>query len=151
MRGPRLTAYGEGRKRKALTKEAEAVNVGVTVAQNLVRVCGLALIVLGVLFWTGNALQLIAVHILLGLVLVLSLWTLAFLGARAGVSPGFVTLVFLWGLLVPVFGLTQDRLLVGDAHWVIRILHLLVGLGAIGQAEGLAARIRQAASAPVSP
>jgi hypothetical protein len=127
------------------------VNVGVTVAQNLVRVCGLALIVLGALFWTGNALQLITVHILLGLVLVLSLWTLALLAARAGVSPGLVTLVFLWGLLVPVFGLTQDRLLVGDAHWVIRILHLLVGLGAIGQAEGLSVRIRRTRSAPVSP
>ena len=33
---------------------------------------------------------------------------MAVLAARAGVSPGFVTLVFLWGLLVPVFGLFED-------------------------------------------
>jgi hypothetical protein len=119
------------------------MKMAATVAQNLVRLCGLVLIVLGLLFWTGNALTLIPVHMLVGIVLVLSLWTLAFLAARAGVTPGFVTAAFLWGLLVAAFGLTQDQLLTGDAHWVIKVLHLLVGLAAIGQGEGLAARIRQ--------
>ena len=118
-----------------------------TVAQMLVRLCGLGLIVLGILFWTGNALTLLPVHILLGLVLVLSLWTLAFIAARFGAPIGFVVVAFLWGLLVPVFGLTQTRLLTGDAHWVIQVLHLLVGLVAIGQAEGLGRRIREAAPA----
>jgi len=127
------------------------MNIAVIVAQNLVRLCGLVLIVLGALFWSGNALTLIPVHILVGLVLVLSLWTVAFLAARAGVAPGLVVLAFLWGLLVIMFGLTQDQLLTGDAHWVIRVLHLLVGLGAIGQAEGLAVRMRQARALPLRP
>jgi hypothetical protein len=127
------------------------MNMAVIVAQNLVRLCGLVLIVLGALFWSGNALTLIPVHMLVGLVLVLSLWTVAFLAARAGVAPGLVVLAILWGLLVIVFGVTQDQLLTGDAHWVIRVLHLLVGLGAIGQAEGLAVRIRQARALPVRP
>ena len=48
-------------------------------------------------------------------------------------------------------GLTQDQMLLGDAHWVIRVLHLLVGLGAIGQSEGLAVRIRRARAVPVRP
>ena len=127
------------------------MQIAVTVAQNLVRVCGLILIVLGVLFWSGNALTLIPLHILVGLVLVLALWAMAFLAARAGVRPGLVILAFLWGLLVPIFGLTQDQMLLGDVHWVIRVLHLLVGLGAIGQSEGLAVRIRQARALPVRP
>ena len=127
------------------------MQIAVTVVQNLVRVCGLILIVLGVLFWSGNALTLIPLHILVGLVLVLALWAMAFLAARAGVRPGLVILAFLWGLLVPIFGLTQDQMLLGDAHWVIRVLHLLVGLGAIGQSEGLAVRIRQARALPVRP
>ena len=127
------------------------MNIAVLVAQNLVRLCGLVLIVLGALFWSGNALTLIPVHILVGLVLVLSLWTVAFLAARAGVAPGLVVLAFLWGLLVIMFGLTQDQLLTGDPHWVIRVLHLLVGLGAIGQAEGLAVRMRQARALPLRP
>lgn len=119
------------------------------VLQNLVRVCGVVLIVLGILFWTGNAPTLIPVHMLLGLVLVLSLWALAFLAARAGAPPGQVVVAILWGLVVPALGVTQDMLLTGDAHWVIQVLHLLVGLTAIGMAEGLARRVRQAQAAAV--
>ena len=118
------------------------MKIATTVLQTLVRLAGLTLIVLGVLFWTGHALTLIPVHMLVGFVLVLSLWALAILAARAGVHPAFVALAIVWGLIVPILGLTQQRLLPGDAHWVIQVLHLLVGLGAIGQAEGLAARIK---------
>jgi hypothetical protein len=113
-----------------------------TILQILVRVAGLILIVLGVLFWTDHALTLVPVHMLVGFVLVFSLWALAVLAARAGVHLGLVALAIGWGFIVPVLGLTQERLLPGDAHWVIQVLHLLVGLGAIGQAEGLAARIK---------
>jgi hypothetical protein len=119
------------------------------VVQMLVRLCGLVLIALGILFWTGNALALVPVHMLVGLILVLSLWTLAFLAARSGAPPGFVALAFLWGLVVPVLGVTQDMLLVGGGHWLIQVLHLLVGLTAIGMAEGLGRRIRQARPAAV--
>jgi hypothetical protein len=35
-----------------------------------------------------------------------------------------------------------DRLLIGDARWVSRLFHLLAGAAAMGQAEGLAARIK---------
>jgi hypothetical protein len=113
-----------------------------TALQLLVRLDGVALIVLGTLFWTGNALDLVSVHMLLGITLVLALWTLALLAALAHVNPGLVALAFVWGLIVPILGLTQTRLLPGSAHWLIQILHLLVGLGAIGQAEGLARRIK---------
>ncbi len=113
-----------------------------TIVQVLVRVCGLALVTLGLLFWTGNARGLIPLHMLLGLVLVLALWTLAGLAARAGAPIGLVALAVVWGLIVPALGLTQAQLLPGSAHWVIQVLHLLVGLGAIAQAEGLARRIK---------
>ena len=121
-----------------------------TVAQWLVRLTGLIQIVLGLLFWTGNQLTLVPVHMLVGLILVLALWTLAFIAARSGVQPGLVVVVFLWGLLVLILGVTQDRILTGSAHWLIQVLHLLVGLAAIGQAEGLAVRIRRAAPAAVA-
>jgi hypothetical protein len=112
--------------------------------QMLVRLTGLILIVLGVSFWSGHALALISVHKQVGYVFVLSLWALAALAAGASVAPGFVALAVVWGLVVAALGMTQDRLLAGDTHWVIQVLHLLVGLGAIGLAEGLAARIKQA-------
>ena len=40
-------------------------------------------------------------------------------------------------------GLTQSQLLPGDAHWVVQVLHLLVGLVAMGLAQDLAARTRR--------
>jgi hypothetical protein len=120
-----------------------------TVAQMLVRITGLILIVLGILFWTGNAVALIPVHMLLGFVLVLSLWTLAGQAARVGVQPGLIALAIVWGLIVPIVGVTQTQLLPGNAHWVIQVLHLLLGAGAIGQAEGLAARIKKAQTSPL--
>ena len=114
-----------------------------TVIQMLVRVAGLTQIVLGVLFWIGNALTLIPLHMLIGSVLVLLLWTLAGMSLWAGVNRGRAVLAFGWGLIVVALGMTQNQILPGSAHWVIQVVHLLVGLAAIGMAEGLAAGIKQ--------
>lgn len=122
-----------------------------TVAQMLVRLTGLINIVLGVLFWTHHALTLIPVHMQVGYVFVLSLWVLALLAARAGVNPAFFGLAIVWGFLVSALGMTQDRLLVGNTHWVVQVLHLLVGMVGMGQAEGLAARIRQSLTQALQP
>ncbi len=108
----------------------------------LIRITGLIQVILGVIFWLIQNDALIPIHILVGLLLVFSLWILAFLTARAGVQRRWVLLAIFWGLIVVILGLTQDRLLPGPAHWLIQVLHLLVGLGAIGQGEGLAARFR---------
>ena len=114
-----------------------------TAAQMLVRVTFVVQLVLGVLFWTGRALDWVPLHQTIGFLLVFGLWTLAVLAARAGVRPPLVALAAVWGLVVPVLGLTQTRLLVGSAHWLIEVLHLLVGVAAVGMAEGLAARVKE--------
>ena len=112
--------------------------IGTTV-QMLIRVLGLILIILGGLFWTGHSLTLIPVHIVIGLVFVLLLWIHALLAARVKVSMGLVSVEVLWGIVVLVLGMTQGRLLPGSAHWAIQLLHLLVGVGAIGFAERVGA------------
>ena len=111
----------------------------------LVRLCGLILIILGIIFWTGHALGLILVHMVVGLLLAIALWVLAFLGARAKVSAGFVTLVAVWALIMVVFGAVQVRLMPGSAHWVIQVLHLLIGLAALGMGDQLGMRLSRAA------
>jgi len=116
----------------------------VTVVHMTLRISGVLLILLGLTFWTGNALQLIPVHEFLGFVLVLSLWALAYFGARAGVPRGIVIAAVAWGLIAPILGLTQANLLTNNWHWVIQVLHLLVGLAAIGTGEGLVQRMRRA-------
>lgn len=39
-------------------------------------------------------------------------------------------------------GLNQAQFLTGSLHWIVQVVHLLLGLGAIGQAENLAARTK---------
>jgi hypothetical protein len=56
----------------------------------------------------------------------------------------------LWRLVAPILGLTQQGLLTGNWHWTIQILHLLIGLGAIGQGENLTSRMRKVRSARVT-
>ena len=121
----------------------------VTAIQMAIRVLGVVQLVLGIAFWTGNALGLVDLHQLLGMLLVLGLWTQAVLAARAGVEPRLVALAAVWGLIVPIVGLTQTSLLTGSAHWVIQVIHLLLGLGLLALAENLATRAR-ARLAPVA-
>jgi hypothetical protein len=114
-----------------------------TAAQILVRTCGLIQISLGLLFWTGNGLALIPTHMLAGTVLVLALFALAIMGAVAGVAPGRVALAVAWGSVTLALGFTQTQLLPGSFHWLVQVLHLLLGVAAIVQAEALAAQILQ--------
>jgi hypothetical protein len=106
----------------------------------VIRTCAIVQVTLGSLFWTGNAATLIPLHMLTGLLLVLGLWAQAALGARAGLATGILGVALGWGALVVAVGLTQDSLLPGDAHCVIQVLHLLIGLAAVGLAEAIAAR-----------
>jgi hypothetical protein len=124
------------------------MKVSTLIVQNLVRVLGLILLILGFLFWTGHSFDLVRLHMNLGVALVLLLWILAGIGIAAKVKPGLVVAAILWGALTVFFGMTMGRLLPGRAHEVIRVAHFLIGLGAIALAESLGARIKRAS--PVS-
>ena len=121
----------------------------VLILQNAIRLIGVILIVLGFLFWAKQALNWLPLHMRLGVMEVVLLWALAILALRARVSAGLVTVAILWGLLTASFGMQMGSLLPGRAHEIIRVLHFLIGLGAIGLAESLAARIKR--SGPLMP
>jgi hypothetical protein len=110
----------------------------ITAIQMAIRAAFVVQLVLGLAFWTGNLLGLVDLHQLIGILIVLALWTQAALAARAGVQPGMVAAAVVWGVVVVVVGLTQRELLPGSAHVVIEVLHLLLGVGAVGLAERLA-------------
>ena len=114
--------------------------------QWLIRILAVVQVTLGVLFWTGNAFTLIPLHMLSGLLLVLAIWLQAGLAIRFGGSLGLPLLAFGSGVVVIALGMTQDSLLPGDLHWLIKVLHLLVGLGAVGLAESLARQSRDRAA-----
>jgi hypothetical protein len=50
------------------------------------------------------------------------------------------------GALVIVFGLRQSVLLVGPFHWVIQVIHLLLGVFAVGIGQISAGRYQKAAA-----
>ena len=88
-----------------------------TVAQMLLRLFGVILIVLGIIFWTGNALSLVNLHMLVGVLFVLVLWLLSGLAAAAHRSAGMVVLGFVWGIIVLALGLT---LVLRNSRWARR-------------------------------
>lgn len=119
------------------------MQITLTIARMLVRITGVLALILGLLFWGGSALSLIPVHMLLGLLLVLSLWLLAVLAVQAGVPIGMAAGAALVGLLALLLGVTQDSLLPGGAHWVIQVLHLLLGMAAVASGEIIGGRLRR--------
>jgi hypothetical protein len=119
------------------------MNTAITISQWTIRITGLIQILTGLAFWTNNALSLVPVHMLIGLILVITLWVLAVLAARTEVSMGLVALAAVWGLIVPILGVMHTQLLPGGAHWVIEVIHLLVGLVAIGLGNRLATMSKQ--------
>lgn len=117
------------------------------IARVLLSLLGLLLIILGVLFWTGRALSLVPLHMLLGVLFVVCLWVLVALAFLARAGKGLALLVLVWSLIVLWLGMAQLRLLPGSLHWLIQSIHLVVGLLAMGLGHALARAVRRGAAA----
>jgi hypothetical protein len=115
----------------------------------IVRVAGTVQLVLGTLFWTGRAYTYVPLHIVSGAVIVLTLWTLAVLALVARTRRGLAVFGLLWGLALPALGMRQATLLVGPMHWIVRVIHLLMGFSAMGVAGTLGGAILAAVPARV--
>jgi hypothetical protein len=111
--------------------------------QIVARVIVVVQVILGILVWTGHGDSLIPLHIAVGLLLVVDLWAAVALGLRAAAPIGLVVLALVWSVGMPVFGLVQTNLLPGGAHVAVQLLHLVVGLAAVGLVENLARRSRR--------
>jgi uncharacterized membrane protein len=126
----------------------------VRISSTVLRVCALIALVLGVVFWTSSVGDvLVPIHMLLGILVVLSLWALGYAIATApqGKSIGLAIGAFVLGLLVLFVGLTQgtDEMpktllyLSSSTHWIIQVVHLLLGISAIGIGEAIAGRYKR--------
>jgi hypothetical protein len=110
----------------------------VLVTQIVARAIAVVQVALGIFVWTGHGDSLIPVHVAVGLLLVVDLWAAVALGLRSRAPIGLAVLALVWSVGMPVFGLVQANLLNGDCHVVVQVLHLVVGLAAVGLVEGLA-------------
>ena len=116
-------------------------------------VAGLGALVLGLLFWIAT-IDFISIHMLLGITVALSLLLLGLIALSAKGARLLGTIGVIYAVILPIFGLTQARILDTSAHWIIQTAHLLVGIGAlalIGIISTRYQRLKQATSksAPV--
>ncbi len=119
--------------------------MAVRITVNILRVAALIALIFGILIWVNVLPSIVGIHMLLGIVVTLALWALGYLIATAkGGNIGLGIGAFVWGLVVVVFGLTQQKILAGSSvHWIIQVLHLLIGLVAIGFGEMIGGRYRR--------
>ena len=110
----------------------------------IIRLLVVVMLILGIIIWTGSADVLIPIHMLIGILTVLCLWVFAILFIRApGGNIGLAIGAIVLGIVVALVGLLQQSWLVGSAHWVIQVIHLLLGLSIIGIAEAMGGRVRR--------
>ncbi|HKD76605.1 MAG TPA: hypothetical protein VKB76_13965 [Ktedonobacterales bacterium] len=110
----------------------------------IARVAFMATMVLGLLFWIIQ-LNLISLHMLFGITGVLALLVLSVVAIFTKGIRSLGTVSAGYAILVPIFGLTQSTLLIGNLHWLIQTAHLLVGIGAMGWAQVIDRRYRAVA------
>jgi hypothetical protein len=116
----------------------------IRIASIVLSLAGLLALALGLLFWTGAALNLVSMHMLLGL---LAVGALLVIGVGQALSTGGSWLLAICALVVGVLmlfiGMNQASLMVGELHWVIRVIHLVLGLLTIALGHMGAARYRK--------
>jgi hypothetical protein len=83
-------------------------------------------------------------HMLLGLLAVIALWVIAVSQAVAkGGSWGLAGGAIVVGLLTVILGIKQAALMVGDRHWIIQVIHLVLGILTIGFGHMAVARAKR--------
>ncbi len=115
----------------------------VTVSKWVLRVSAILALILGIIIWANDSLagSLVNIHLPLGILVTLSLIVLGIMyGTAKGGNWGIAALAIVWGLLVFALGASQ---LAAEPSLVVKILHLLIGLIAIGIGEMVAGRYKR--------
>ena len=105
-------------------------------------------VVVGLGLWSGRLYSLVDMHRTVGVIYVVLLWVLAIIALVQRRSAKVAAFGILWGFVIAMLGFAQQGILIGDLHWVVRVVHLIIGLAAMPIAERLAPRIRAATTTP---
>jgi hypothetical protein len=118
----------------------------VRIALMVLRIAVLVNLVLGILFWTSTIDNsgVTLLHIILGLLAVIALFTIGIAQGLRGGSFSMALATFVVGFLLAFVGLFQKSWLPepDPNHWIIQVIHLLLGLAVIGMGEMIASRYR---------
>jgi uncharacterized membrane protein len=117
----------------------------IRIASAVLTLAGLLALISGLLFWTGTALNLMSLHMLLGFLAIGALWVIGVAQVFAPRGSWIIAAcALIVGAVMIVIGMTQSSLLIGRFHWVIQVIHLVLGLLTIGIGHMAAARYRKA-------
>jgi hypothetical protein len=78
---------------------------------------------------------------LFGLIVALALLILAVLAVFTTGLARLGAIGTVYALVMPIFGVTQQTILVGDLHWLVETAHLAVGFGAVALIGTISARL----------
>jgi hypothetical protein len=119
----------------------------IRIASAVLSFAGLLALILGLLIWTQSASNLIQLHMLVGFLAVGALWVIGLgqLFAKGG-SWTLAALALGVGAAMIIIGWTQSTLMPGAFHWVIQLVHLLLGLLVIGVGHIGAGRYRKSSA-----
>lgn len=119
----------------------------VRIALMVLRFAVLVNLVLGILFWTSTIDNpgVTLLHIILGLLAVIALFTIGIAQGLRGGSFGLALATFVIGFALAFVGLFQKSWLPepDPNHWIIQVIHLILGLAAIGLGEMIGGRYRR--------
>ena len=119
--------------------------MAIRIASAVLTMAGLLALISGILFWTGTAVNLIALHMLLGFLTVGALWVIGLGQAFAQHGSWIIAAgALIVGAVMIALGMMQSSLLAGEYHWIIQAIHLALGLLTIGLGHMAAARYRKA-------
>jgi hypothetical protein len=107
----------------------------------ILRISFLVALIIGFALWSGNGYGYLRLHMILGFTITTVLLLLVVFGLVARVKPTLPLITLLWTVALPFLGIAQLRIVPGANHWIVRVLHLVIGLGAIGFGESLSKKI----------
>jgi hypothetical protein len=110
----------------------------------LMRIGAGVQVVVGLGLWTGRWYSLVDMHRTVGVLYVILLWVLAIIALVQRRSTKVALVAILWGFVIAALGFAQQGILIGDLHWIVRVVHLIIGLAAMPFAERLAPKSTRA-------
>ena len=106
--------------------------------QIIASICALVAVSVGIGTYTHA--DFTNIHMLFGLLVAIALLILAVMAVFTSGLSRLGAIGIAYALIMPIFGVTQHMILVGNLHWLIEAAHLLVGFGAIAFIATISAR-----------
>jgi hypothetical protein len=103
-----------------------------TIFDWILRLAGSVALVLGLLIWAFQFDNITNIHMLFGLLVTLALLVISLLAAftRGLRLLGIIGIVYTF--ILPLLGVNQETLLIGNLHWLIQVIHILGALALAG-------------------